>query len=113
MSFWDSSQVDADVAGLVCGEHIPPFNGDWVYWSKCMSNGFGGIPTKISKLIKRQKGRCNHCGQHFTSEDLVEIDPIQPKSRGGLDIYSNLQLLHRHCHDVKTRFDGSSTHVKG
>lgn len=95
------------------GGNTSPFNGDWAYWSKRMSNGFGGIPTKISKLIKRQKGRCNHCGQHSTSEDLVEIDHIQPKSRGGSDTYSNLQLLHRHCHDVKTRFDGSSTHDKG
>ena len=90
-----------------------PYDGDWTYWTKRMSKGYGGLPTKITKLIKRQKGRCNHCGQYFTSEDLVEIDHIQPKSRGGKDTYSNLQLLHRHCHDIKTRHDGSSTHDKG
>jgi RNA-directed DNA polymerase len=80
-----------------------PYDRDWTYWTKRMSKGYGGLLSKISKLIKVQKGRCNHCGQYFTSEDLVEIDHIQPKSQGGKDTYSNLQLLHRHCHDVKTR----------
>lgn len=86
-----------------------PYDGDWVYWTKRMSNGYGGIPTKVATLMKRQKGRCAHCGQYFASEDLWEIDHIQPKVKGGKDYYSNLQLLHRHCHDVKTRFDGSNS----
>ncbi|USR93062.1 group II intron reverse transcriptase/maturase [Phormidium yuhuli AB48] len=94
-----------------------PYDGDWAYWSKRMSNSYGDIPTRVAKLIKRQKGRCNHCGQYFTSDDLVEVDHIQPKSLGGKDIYSNLQVLHRHCHDVKTQLDGSltvnSSHDKG
>ncbi|NMG60913.1 group II intron reverse transcriptase/maturase, partial [Geitlerinema sp. P-1104] len=94
-----------------------PYDGDWAYWNKRMSNGYGDIPTRVANLIKRQKGRCNHCGQYFTSDDLVEIDHIQPKSKGGKDEYSNLQLLHRHCHDDKTRKDGSLTdnspHDKG
>jgi RNA-directed DNA polymerase len=91
-----------------------PYDGDWAYWANRMSNGYGGIPTKIATLMKRQKGRCAHCGQYFTSEDLWEIDQIQPKVKGGKDYYSNLQLLHRHCHDIKTRLDGSnSTHDNG
>ncbi|MDB9314456.1 group II intron reverse transcriptase/maturase [Spirulina sp. CS-785/01] len=53
-----------------------PYDGDWAYWTKRMSKGYGGIPTRITKLMKRQKGRCNHCGQYFTHEDLVEIDHI-------------------------------------
>lgn len=84
-----------------------PFNGDWTYWSKRMSSGYGGIPTKISNLLKKQKGRCPHCGQFFTSEDVMEIDHIIPKSLGGSNKYDNLQLLHRHCHDIKTKTDGS------
>lgn len=91
-----------------------PYDGDWTYWTKRMSNGYGGLPTKVATLMKRQKGRCTHCGQYFTSEDSVEIDHIQPKVTGGKDYYSNLQLLHRHCHDNKTRLDGSnSAHEKG
>ena len=95
-----------------------PFDGDWVYWSKRMSNGYGGISPRVAKLVKRQKGRCNHCGQHFHSEDQIEVDHIVPKSQGGKDTYNNLQARHRHCHDVKTRQDEDSdrkdcTHEKG
>jgi len=35
----------------------------------------------------------------------MEIDHIKPKKEGGKDVYANLQLLHGHCHDTKTRKD--------
>jgi RNA-directed DNA polymerase len=35
----------------------------------------------------------------------MEVDHILPKSQGGNGDYSNLQLLHRHCHDNKTATD--------
>ncbi|MEH2029139.1 MAG: HNH endonuclease signature motif containing protein [Nostoc sp.] len=50
---------------------------------------------------------CPHCGLYFTSTDIVEVDHIKPTSLGGKDIYDNLQLLHKHCHDIKTAHDGS------
>ncbi len=95
-----------------------PYDGDWTYWSKRMSNGYTGIPNRVAKLIKRQKGRCTYCGLTFTSNDLIEVDHILPQSKGGKDTYKNLQALHRHCHDSKTRQDGSlnrvgCTHDKG
>jgi RNA-directed DNA polymerase len=30
---------------------------------------------------------------------------MKPKMEGGKDVYTNLQLLHGHCHDTKTRED--------
>ena len=85
---------------------VSPYNGDWNYWSKRRGE-YPGTPTRVAKLIKKQKGKCPHCGLHFTSEDLLEVDHIVPKSKGGKDTYHNLQLLHRHCHDTKTASDGS------
>jgi len=35
----------------------------------------------------------------------MEVDHIVPRAIGGKDEYKNLQLLHRHCHDVKTKTD--------
>ena len=35
----------------------------------------------------------------------MEVDHINPKALGGRDEWKNLQLLHRHCHDEKTRGD--------
>lgn len=81
-----------------------PYDGQWQYWSKRRGQ-YPNTPLRVAKLLKSQKGRCNLCNQHFTPDDLVEIDHIIPKSKGGKDTYRNLQALHRHCHDVKSRDD--------
>jgi RNA-directed DNA polymerase len=84
-----------------------PYDGDWVYWSTRKGTDIE-TPTKVAKLLKKQKGKCPHCGQYFTSSDLLEVDHIIPRSKGGKDDYKNLQLLHAHCHDIKSRYDGST-----
>ena len=81
-----------------------PYDGNWTYWSKRRGT-YTGTPTRVAKLLKKQKGICPQCKQHFTPEDLIEVDHIIPKSKGGLDTYNNLQALHRHCHDVKSKND--------
>ena len=88
-----------------------PFDGNWIYWSKRRGE-YPETPTRVSKLIKKQKGICPHCGLYFSSTDIVEVDHIQPTSLGGKDTYDNLQLLHKHCHDTKTANDGSLTKSK-
>jgi RNA-directed DNA polymerase len=59
-------------------------------------------------VLKKQKGKCNHCRLYFPEEDVLEIDHIILRIQGGKDEYKNLQILHRHCHDVKTAKDGSA-----
>ncbi len=83
-----------------------PYDGNWTYWSK-RKGEYPETPKRVSKLIKKQKGKCTLCNQSFTPDDIVEIDHITPRSKGGKDESKNLQLLHRHCHDTKTRYDGS------
>ncbi|MEC4819183.1 MAG: HNH endonuclease signature motif containing protein [Scytonema sp. PMC 1069.18] len=55
--------------------------------------------------MKKQKGICAHCGLYFKDGDLLEIDHVKPRSKGGKDTKDNFQLLHRHCHDTKTAND--------
>jgi RNA-directed DNA polymerase len=88
-----------------------PFDGNWTYWSKRRGE-YPETPKRVSKLIKKQKGICPHCGLYFSSTDIVEVDHIKPTSLGGKDTYDNLQLLHKHCHDTKTANDGSSNKSK-
>ncbi len=83
-----------------------PYDGDWVYWSTRMGN-HPEVPKRVSTLLKRQKGKCSHCGSYFKDGDSLEVDHIVPKSKGGKNKYDNWQLLHRHCHDTKTAKDGS------
>ncbi|MEH2321905.1 group II intron reverse transcriptase/maturase [Nostoc sp.] len=90
-----------------------PFDGNLIYWSSRMGT-HPEATIRMSTLLKKQKGKCNHCGLYFREEDVLEIDHIIPKILGGKDEYKNLQILHRHCHDTKTIDDGSlaGTHDK-
>jgi RNA-directed DNA polymerase len=73
-----------------------PYDGDWPYWIQRR----GRDPTKstrVLKLLKRQKCRCGLCGLYFKAEDVIEKhhwDGNRTNNR-----YSNLVLLHGHCHD--------------
>lgn len=90
---------------IVKGESSP-FDGNLIYWSSRMGKN-PLMPQSKAKLLKTQKGKCNWCGLTFLHDDVIEKDHIIPKSKGGTDYYSNLQLLHQHCHDKKTAIDGS------
>ncbi|MBZ0280747.1 MAG: group II intron reverse transcriptase/maturase [Anaerolineae bacterium] len=79
-----------------------PFDGDWAYWAKRMGK-HPLLPTRVAKLLKRQHGSCPLCGLYFKDDDVWEVDHILPKQYGGKDVYQNLQLLHGHCHDRKSR----------
>ncbi|MEG4206280.1 HNH endonuclease signature motif containing protein [Microcoleus sp. Pol7_A1] len=80
------------------------YDGDLVYWSSRMGKN-PDLPSSVSKLLKWQKGKCPHCELIFRNEDVTEVDHIVPRAIGGKDEYKNLQLLHRYCHDVKTKTD--------
>jgi RNA-directed DNA polymerase len=80
------------------------FDADWLYWSTRLGRHLQ-VKRQVALLLKRQKGKCNHCNLFFKDRDLLEIDHILPFSQGGKDEFKNLQLLHRHCHDVKSALD--------
>ncbi|WP_293122485.1 HNH endonuclease signature motif containing protein [Moorena sp. SIO4G3] len=59
------------------------------------------MTSSIGKLLKRQEGKCAHCGLIFRDGDLTEKHHIKPRALGGKDNDENLELLHLHCHDAK------------
>ncbi|WP_293117871.1 group II intron reverse transcriptase/maturase [Okeania sp. SIO1I7] len=81
-----------------------PYDGDWTYWSNRIGK-YPGVRKEVTTLLKRQKNKCASCGLTFRPNDLIEVDHIKPKSKGGDNTYKNKQLLHRHCHDSKTASD--------
>ena len=83
-----------------------PHDGNLIYWSSRMGK-HPEVSTRVATLLKKQKGKCTHCGLYFREEDVLEVDHIIPKTLGGKDDYKNLQMLHKHCHDRKTAEDGS------
>jgi RNA-directed DNA polymerase len=124
---WIFSTRDGDKAFKLCTHSETPivrhvkvqgerslFDGDLIYWSSRLGK-HPEMPTEKATLLKKQKGKCNLCGLMFKDGDLLETDHILPLSLGGKNHSNNKQLLHRHCHDVKTANDGSltRTHDKG
>ena len=83
-----------------------PYDGNLLYWSTRRGK-HPEMPTRTAIMLKKQKGKCNWCELYFKDGDVIELDHIIPKSKGGKDEYKNWQLLHRHCHDKKTSIDGS------
>jgi RNA-directed DNA polymerase len=82
-----------------------PYNGDLLYWASRMGPHPELSPGK-AHLLRRQKGCCAWCGLLFTTmDDIMEVDHKVPRSRGGIDMPHNHQLLHGHCHDEKTATD--------
>ena len=56
------------------------------------------------KLYEKQKGVCVCCMIHLPVE-LLALDHIVPKSKGGKCNYDNLQLLCSSCNSVKNDHD--------
>jgi RNA-directed DNA polymerase len=80
------------------------YDGDWIYWSARLGRR-PDVSSRVSKLLKKQRGTCWECGLYFRDGDLMEVDHIIPRNIGGKDAFHNWQLLHRHCHDRKTAED--------
>jgi len=73
-----------------------PYDGDWPYWVERLGRD-PAKPTRVVRLLKLQKSRCALCALRFAAEDIVEVhhwDGNRTNNR-----YTNLALLHGHCHD--------------
>jgi RNA-directed DNA polymerase len=84
-----------------------PFNGDAVYWASRLGR-HPELSAGWATLLKRQHGRCAHCGLYFqTLDEVIESDHTIPLALQGTTRIENRQLVHGHCHDRKTASDGS------
>jgi RNA-directed DNA polymerase len=81
-----------------------PYNGDTTYWASRRGK-HPEVKASVARLLKKQKGKCNYCELTFRPEDKIEIDHIVPQKAGGHKYKENLQALHKHCHDKKTKED--------
>jgi len=81
-----------------------PFDGNNRYWASRLGENLYISPSE-AKILKKQGGKCTYCGLFFRPDDNIEKDHIIPISKGGNSKYDNLQLLHKHCHDIKTASD--------
>lgn len=59
-----------------------PFDGNELYWASRLGRSPFMSKTQAA-LLKAQKGRCKLCMGMFTTEDIMEIDHIDPLGKGG------------------------------
>lgn len=83
-----------------------PFDGDHAYWGKRLKT-YPPLSSTQQTLLKRQNGVCPMCKRKFKTDDAMDVDHVVPKRLGGKDVMINFQLLHRYCHNEKTRQDNN------
>ncbi len=81
-----------------------PYDGDSLYWGT-RKGKHPELKASEAKMLKRQNGKCNWCQLTFQEGEVIEDDHIIPRKAGGNNSLENRQLLHKHCHDEKTRDD--------
>jgi RNA-directed DNA polymerase len=90
------------------GKHVKikdkksPFDGDYIYWGNRLSK-YSGLANSMITMMNSQNNKCSICKQPFVVGERLEVDHIIPKSRGGSNCSTNLQLVHRICHVEKSR----------
>ena len=82
-------------------------------------NGKVDYTITLDKLIKRDKSKCNICGEKVDVGDYIidkdrtfiagnhypSVDHIRPVSKGGAHTWDNVQLAHRHCNSTKSNHE--------
>jgi RNA-directed DNA polymerase len=75
------------------------YDGDELYWASRLAKGYGDISPSKAKMLVKQDGKCGYCNIEFKNGELMESHNKTFVSEGGKDTYTNLVLMHKHCHD--------------
>lgn len=81
-----------------------PYDGDWIYWGTRNATN-QHISSLRLYLLRKQRGLCKWCGHRFRPNDLWNVDHVTSKANKGTNKRSNLQLIHKECHEQKTAAD--------
>lgn len=68
------------------------------YWEDREKKKIKILIPSYQKIAKKQGCKCPKCGQSLFNGEKTHKHHIIPKSEGGKDTYSNLQLVHLLCH---------------
>lgn len=90
-----------------------PYDGDWAYWAT-RTGKHPELSKRVAILLKQQKGKCPHCGLHFTPESHMEVHHKDKNHKNNK--WENLELLHLVCHDQvhgKQNYDDGTKELEG
>lgn len=96
---WEQSNCCID-----CGEDVIDCKRCMVCYLKMISTNVFGTTTRYQELLdlfNAQNGKCKYTNRIITLQIDCELDHIIPRSKGGADVISNLQWLHRDVNKMK------------
>ncbi|MGB3612753.1 MAG: HNH endonuclease signature motif containing protein [Elainellaceae cyanobacterium] len=68
------------------------------YWQRRQANKASQLTPSRQRIAQQQKGCCPICGEPLANDEPLDVHHRLPKTKGGLDTYSNLEMLHLFCH---------------
>ncbi len=84
---------------------VSPYNGNLTYWAPMEK--VRNYQQELPNCLKSKMENAQNVVWISTDEEVMELGDIISCSRDEKDKYKNYQLLHRHCHDIKTKRDGT------
>ena len=78
-----------------------PYDGDWIYWSTRLGK-HPEVPLRVTRLLKRQRGRCVACELFFKDGDVMQVVHTTSKQPDETAVRHYRHLLHRHCYQAKS-----------
>ena len=97
--FWIKNEKWAKIKGIKS-----PFDRDNFYWKRRIQDKSNWILLQ-RKIIKLQNGFCPWCKTKFLINLVEKVSYIILYSMNKKDVYTNLQILHKHYHVEKTKID--------
>ena len=73
-------------------------------------HGLGRYPGQRlwrTTLLQRQGGKCARCGLYLMPDSLLEVH--HKEGNRTRQVFGNLEVLHRHCHEDKHRQQANTT----
>jgi RNA-directed DNA polymerase len=82
-------------------ERRSPYDGDWLYWSRRLGK-HPEVPLRVTRLLKRQRGRCVVCELFFKDGDVMQVVHTTSKQPDETGVRHYRHLLHRHCYQANS-----------
>ncbi len=83
---------------LVKGRNSPDDPKLKEYWKKRWLEKSKDRSPRIQKIAQKQKGVCLVCKESLFNDEPLHLHHKIPKSKGGRNTWSNLQIIHLYCH---------------
>ena len=95
---------------IVRGTSSPDDPSLWAYWADRQRAKARRLTPSRQRIAAQQEHVCSVCGDTLFNDEELQVHHKTPRTQGGTDAYTNLELVHYYCHQhlhAPTRARGS------